>query len=155
MHLHVQVGFWNRLSTFMAKNKRGIGLLINPQCACAARVVVVLPACVSVCYRFNSLYDVQPRNNTTCSGHIENQFECRVFCENASLLRSAHYSYSTHTNITNNRPLNMHAHCWFYVTHHIPPVYVRDTRPVHAHSCGEYTPRVCTLVLFISHVFAL
>ena len=99
-----------------AVNKQGdIGLYSHPrieqtwedsECLCIICVCVLR-------FQVTLRWFVRRRNNsaTNCSADNKNQLKCRVFSENASLLRFVCHPHSTHTN---SRPFiaeNVHAHC--------------------------------------------
>ena len=59
--------------------------IINPRCACAARVTVVGSVCVSVKSHLTSGVSVRPETSVTYSGGNRGPKICRVFSETASL----------------------------------------------------------------------
>ena len=89
--------------------------IINPWCACAARVTVVLRVCVCVCVCLLPLQltlrlFVRRRNDTTYLAGNENQLNCRLFSENSPLLRSARIIV-VRIQTASHFAENAHAHC--------------------------------------------
>ena len=66
-----------------------VGNIINPRCACAARVTVLgsvhVSVCLSVTLHLTSRMSVRPRNDTIYPTGDEGQKICGVFSENAPL----------------------------------------------------------------------